>query len=314
MNPASNSAPLVSILVPTWNRVAKLRQLLDVLLPAVHARLELDLVISDNSSTDGTDAFLASLPAHPRIRFIRQPINYGPNLHLAWLYGQARGKYLWMIGDDDMVEPDLPGIVIEKLQADPALGLFHLPHRAYPPNAPAFQSNCPPAILRVQRARELFGQYIVWMTFISGNVMRTDLVHAALPLVTFATAYWPMDLLVRATANHPAAVLNQCKITAGTEITWANDEFAISNFDYPTAILQCPVLSRREKSACLHNRYDLAPEFLDRLVLHNPRLMLEIFLVAPSLCSVSFFLRLIRKGARRLSGARPPKPQVPAEK
>src|SRR3954470_10467928 len=127
-----NRDHLLTILVPTFNRRKNLEELLKVLLPAVRNAPQVQLLVSSNGSSDGTDQILAPLRALPRVQVFEQPINYGMHIHLAWLYGQARGKYLWMLGDDDLIEPDLLPLVVEKLRLNPSWGCLHLPHRFQP--------------------------------------------------------------------------------------------------------------------------------------------------------------------------------------
>jgi glycosyltransferase involved in cell wall biosynthesis len=90
-----------------------------------------DLIISSNGASDGTADVLKDLGELSKVRVVVQPVNYGMHIHLAWLYGQAQGKYLWMIGDDDLVEPILLERICEKLREEPDLGWIHLPHAFY---------------------------------------------------------------------------------------------------------------------------------------------------------------------------------------
>jgi hypothetical protein len=296
-----SSEGLLSILVPTWNREQDLRTLLGQLLPLVAANPALDLVVSNNCSPDGTRAYLDGLGPWPRVRIVHQPINYGPNLHTAWLYGQARGRYLWLIGDDDHIEPDLPGQVCDILRQDPALAWVHIPHRWWSRSKVySLASQRPPAPVRCAKARVLFPVYFRWITFLTSNVMRTDLLQAALPRMTFSTGFWPVTLLMESMAEHPAYVLAEYQISAGAEITWSEQAQGLFHFDLPLTALNSPVLSPREKRQCLIERYRGAEEYLDRLIWLRPSLLLRIFRTAPSLCSPAFFSRVAKKGFRNL--------------
>ena len=69
-------APLVTIGMPTYNGARYLAQSLDSLLAQDYPNWE--LVISDNCSTDGTEAIARSYAAqHPQIRYVRSPLNRG---------------------------------------------------------------------------------------------------------------------------------------------------------------------------------------------------------------------------------------------
>ena len=263
----------------------------------------MELVVSNNGSTDGTAGYLDSLDVQARVRVYHQPVNLGATLHVGWLYGQARGTFLWMIGDDDMIEPDLVEIVCDTLRRNPALGWILLPHR-FPQGPVPVASPCPAVPEFHASSRELFPSWLLWMTFVTANVIRTRSTQAVLPRLRFDTSYWPMTMLMMAVADQPAAVLNVCKIEGGSEITWADEAQVISNIQLPHAILNCAVLSNSEKRACLRRRYTAQPEYLDRLTWLRPGLLLRIFWVAPQLCNPAFFARVVRKVCRRLFTSR----------
>jgi glycosyltransferase involved in cell wall biosynthesis len=101
----------LSICVPTYNRAVKLARCLDQLGQIVAAsawRGEIELVISDNESTDGTPGVIASalgeLARHCPVRAYRQPANLGAEPNFRFLYERARGEYVWICSDDDVVD------------------------------------------------------------------------------------------------------------------------------------------------------------------------------------------------------------------
>lgn len=99
-----DNSPLVSIGLPTYNRAAKLRRAVASALAQDYANIE--LVISDNASTDETQAFCEELCARdPRVRYVRQPVNRGltPNHHA--VVEHARGEFFLFLSDDDWLDP-----------------------------------------------------------------------------------------------------------------------------------------------------------------------------------------------------------------
>src|SRR5262249_44963466 len=100
----TNDSPLVSIGLPVYNGERFLGTCLDSLLAQTYANLE--IVISDNASTDGTPALCEEYAARdPRIRFVRSDRNRGA----AWNHNQvasmARGVYFRWCGADDALDP-----------------------------------------------------------------------------------------------------------------------------------------------------------------------------------------------------------------
>jgi Glycosyl transferase family 2 len=97
--------PKYSVVLPTLNG----RSTLSIVLPAMLAadRGDVEWVISDNRSDDGTLAWLEEVAAtDPRVRVVqpRQRLCIGE--HLEFAYRFARGQWLCHIGDDDMLLPD----------------------------------------------------------------------------------------------------------------------------------------------------------------------------------------------------------------
>ena len=112
--------PLISFCIPTRNRAAYLRELLESI--AAQIAPEVEVVISDDGSTDQTSAVVESFRARlPRLTYERvdPPLLYDRNLlHAVAL---ARGEYCWLFGDDDRLEPGAVAAIIHALQAEAEL-------------------------------------------------------------------------------------------------------------------------------------------------------------------------------------------------
>jgi glycosyltransferase involved in cell wall biosynthesis len=96
--------PLVSIGIPTFNRAQSLRRAAASALAQSHTAIE--LVVSDNASTDDTARLCSELCARdPRVRCVRSPVNRGPTANFNTLFERARGEYVMMLSDDDWLDP-----------------------------------------------------------------------------------------------------------------------------------------------------------------------------------------------------------------
>ena len=116
------SEPLVSILIPTWNRVGMLRQALESAERQTYEHVE--IVVSDNASTDGTWPYLKDkAAANPRLRVVRQPVNLGHAGNLRFLLRQARGSFVKFLDDDDLLLPFAVERLSEPLRRDPRVVL-----------------------------------------------------------------------------------------------------------------------------------------------------------------------------------------------
>lgn len=286
---------LLTILIPTWNRRHNLEELLAILMPQVRARMDVEVLISNNGSTDDTAEYLEQWEREPRVRVVHQPCNLGFTFHLGWLYGQATGRYLWLISDDDTIDSDLLDQVCQMLAADSSLGWIHLPHRFHT----YVLSRRPVAVERHLCGRELFPSYIRWMTLISSNVIRTDLLRKSLPTMhTVETEFWPTTLLMRAVANAPSCVLPVCKIDCGLVTTWqerADDVF----IQMPLMMLGANMLSVSERRECVSSYYRDNPESLEGLLARSPCAFFRVLLLVPRLLTLRFLWRVARKSVRK---------------
>lgn len=114
----NSSAPQVSIGLPTYNRGDRLARAIDSALDQTHRDLE--LVISDNGSTDGTRELChAYARRDARIRYIRQPTNRGPIANFNAVIDALRGDFAVLLADDDWLDHDYVERCLAELEAHP---------------------------------------------------------------------------------------------------------------------------------------------------------------------------------------------------
>ena len=107
--------PLVSIVIPVFNGERFLRQALDSLL--VQSFTDFELRIADNASTDATAAICLKYAAKDsRIIYHRHVENLGVFRNAEWLYRQAKGEFLMLVGDDDVYESDCLARYVERIR------------------------------------------------------------------------------------------------------------------------------------------------------------------------------------------------------
>lgn len=101
----SRTDALVSIGLPVRNGGATLTAVIGSVLAQAHSRLE--LVISDNASTDDTEEVCrAAARTDPRIKYHRQPENVGLLNNFLATMNLAAGEYFRWIGDSDWIAPE----------------------------------------------------------------------------------------------------------------------------------------------------------------------------------------------------------------
>ena len=103
---------LLSICLPTFNRLPYLKELLAALLPQVKSlpHGDVEVLVSDNKSTDGTADFCVTLD-YSSFRFWSNTENIGGDRNFLKCIREARGEYVWLIGDDDI----LPDRAVERV-------------------------------------------------------------------------------------------------------------------------------------------------------------------------------------------------------
>jgi glycosyltransferase involved in cell wall biosynthesis len=116
----SNPDALVSIGLPVRNAGIRVAEVARSVLAQHHQNLE--LVISDNASTDDTEEVCRDLAkSDSRIVYHRQPRNVGLLNNFKHVIGAATGTYFRWIGDDDRLEPDFATRCLKAFEADPRL-------------------------------------------------------------------------------------------------------------------------------------------------------------------------------------------------
>lgn len=98
--PEDPPAPLVSVILPTRDRVDMLSRAVDSVL--AQSERDLELIVVDDASTDGTASYLAALAARDaRARSIRNATPGGGPAARNTGMAQARGDWIAFIDDDD---------------------------------------------------------------------------------------------------------------------------------------------------------------------------------------------------------------------
>jgi hypothetical protein len=96
--------PVLSICISTYNRAAWLAHSLPRVLEQTRAYDDLiEVVVCDNTSSDETPAVTARHRHWPNLRIRRNERNVGMLGNLAVTAEEARGQFVWILGDDDLL-------------------------------------------------------------------------------------------------------------------------------------------------------------------------------------------------------------------
>ena len=112
--------PKVSVGVPVYNGATFLAETIDSLLDQTYEDFE--LVISDNASTDSTEAICRSyMSRDPRVRYERQEVNQGAPWNYNRVFELARGDYFRWAAHDDLCAPTFLARCVEVLESNPEI-------------------------------------------------------------------------------------------------------------------------------------------------------------------------------------------------
>jgi glycosyltransferase involved in cell wall biosynthesis len=115
-----NPGTLVSIGLPVRNAGSRVADVVRSVLSQDHKNLE--LVISDNASTDDTEHVCSQLAkSDSRIAYHRQSQNIGLVNNFRYVMNVAAGTYFRWIGDDDRLDQSFVTRCLEVFDADPRL-------------------------------------------------------------------------------------------------------------------------------------------------------------------------------------------------
>ena len=113
--------PLVSVMIPTFNRPGYFEQTLRSVLAQTYQNL--DIIVCDNSTDEATANLMQKYLADPRIRYIRNREARSKAENFAPFESLARGEYLQWLMDDDLLAPEKIAKMIRVFQQHPQVAL-----------------------------------------------------------------------------------------------------------------------------------------------------------------------------------------------
>jgi glycosyltransferase involved in cell wall biosynthesis len=115
----TSARPLVTIGMPVYNGEQLLAEALESALGQDYAPLE--VVLCDNASTDATEQIANRFAsADPRVRYIRNGTDVGPQNNFRLAIHEAQGKYFtWLAHDDVLSDRRCISLMVEHLEQHP---------------------------------------------------------------------------------------------------------------------------------------------------------------------------------------------------
>ncbi len=195
--------PVLSICILTYNRERTLRETLDSILPQVQGMSEVDVLVSDNASTDGTPQLVQGYMArYPNLRYHRNAANLKVDGNIVACVKNARGEYISFFSDDDIALPGNYAAILREIAARrPAI--ICLNHYQFFGADPLRNGGYgfPLRDLVFDSGREFY-RYTT-LGFISVLTARTDYAREFVPLVKYGRGNAHLDILARVALAKP---------------------------------------------------------------------------------------------------------------
>ena len=202
----------LSITIPTYNRAPRLQQCLTMIaariaeLPRDHQPIE--VLVVDNASTDDTEAVAAQQSnLFSKFRYERNESNLGIDGNIHRCSQLARGRWVQLLSDDDLLLPGALVTVINRLLRHEDADFVFLNVISFTdklPQPPEYEPRIPVREdLIFTDPNQMVETCHIWLTFLSSFVFRRDAWNRSPALTSFVgtdiyLSYALLDLLSKA--------------------------------------------------------------------------------------------------------------------
>lgn len=113
--------PLISIVIPTYNRVKMLKDLIESIKQSSYPSEKIEIIVVDDNSSDGTSDFITSF--FPEIVLVRNKRNmlqsYGRQIGMS----KSNGEFILFIDDDNVIDRSMLGKLITFMENNMKCGI-----------------------------------------------------------------------------------------------------------------------------------------------------------------------------------------------
>ena len=161
-----NKQPVLSICIPIYNRIEFLKRHLDQYLKCKSLFDEkIHLFISDNCSKDDLQTLVNEYSNKGlNIDYSRNTENIGPDGNFIKCFNSAKGKYIWLLGSDDVPVDGFVDSLVDILGSHD-YGYLFLNHNSKERQLTEYND-----------PKDLLDKVHIWITFMSANIFKTEFV------------------------------------------------------------------------------------------------------------------------------------------
>lgn len=227
---------LLTIAIPTFNRVHLLRQTIEVLLTQLQDGVE--LLVCDNCSTDGTEAYLRTFKG--TLRHHRHLENIGADRNFLSCLTEANGQYVWLLCDDDLPASNAVAEILKARKQGDEPGLIYL--RVLSSDERISQYDDAPVVCEwnLLNKNEFLNEIGVWVTFGSSIIVRRDSLEMDFLSRQIGTCLLPasVPLQVAGTTNQVTLSSKPLLFVRGGN-SGGYDAFTVFTKNFHDLLMQC---------------------------------------------------------------------------
>ena len=197
--------PLVSVVIPTYNRASLVTEAVRSVLAQTFSDLE--LIVIDDGSTDGTREALQEFEG--RLRYVRKK-NEGAAAARNMGIDLAKGKYVAFLDSDDLWHPDKLEKQVRLLNENPDYPVIHTDSSVIEPEGRQIKASA--ARRRQSRNGKVFEQFFlcpIALALTSTVVMRRDCLDTAGVFDPRYPVFQDYDFFLRLAWNFPIYYLDE---------------------------------------------------------------------------------------------------------
>ncbi|MEO7975786.1 glycosyltransferase family 2 protein [Flavobacterium sp.] len=117
---------ILSICIPTYNRGAYLKSNLLSIFKQVKNNQLVEIVVSDNHSTDNTFEIVKEFQNYNNFKYFRQSRNIGFAKNTLDVVSKANGKFCWIVGDDDFILDGAISEIIRLIEQNAYIDFYYV--------------------------------------------------------------------------------------------------------------------------------------------------------------------------------------------
>lgn len=244
------SAPRLSIVIATLNRAKFIGETLETMVSQLTP--EVEIVILDGASTDGTDAVVGGFAQrYPQLKYVRQEKNNGADQDFDRAVELASGRWCWLMTDDDLLKPGAVRRVLDALKSEPSLLLVNAEvrdldmSRVLEPSRLGFTDD---RRYGPEELSRLFADVGAYLSFIGAVIVERSLWLSRQRARYFGSLFIHVGVLFQAPLPREAIVLGEplISIRYGNAL-WRPRDFEIWMFKWPELVWSFPDISDEAK-------------------------------------------------------------------